>query len=875
MIINLFFDTFCIFALDKITLMKLLILIALILSCSIAYTQIDLTSSVNHSYDFPFEIGMESNYFQSIYHKDEIKGAGNITGIKLYVSEGFYLGGNDDFEVYLGETSSNNFQNIGLIDTSLLELVSDTSVQITKVWGTDYIQIDFPVPYSYSGNSNLVVGIKEKGNGKYYGDYHEGFYWSYRNGATRRTWSVNGDIDLSLQGPNSKVDKLLQLTLLGINQSCPKPKNVSPVDITQTDLFLTWEDPISSGDYQIKYGLVNFMNSGSGTVLTSSIDSALILGLTSATRYESYIRNVCGVGDTSAWVGPVYFITECATQPTPFLEDFDGNASCWHYRKGRLDTNSRLEFINQTGIYLVGGQTGFNQYQTNFREWIVSPSIQVSGSNMQVNFDLKNEYVWDGKYYSSAWAEDDTLNFVISYDNGETWDKSNVLAQWSINHLPADSYENVSIPIPSTNGPVKFGFYNINTIANSYSIIGIDNFRIEQIPSCKRPNRLHVKYADDKNIFLEWEDTISNQWEVAYGLDGFSIGTGQDTIISNKELQITNLLPDETYDIYIRTKCGSINSPWYGALPVHTECPSDTVNYTFSNDCWTTGIGILTDSTQMIAKSSNWDMNVLSSSMDLRYFAVNDWLISPSISLSGNGDYLKCKIRNVDYNINQYYGWGIDDTVAIVISTDNGITWDINNALEIYTFSNRPNLSDFYQMYDLSAYTGKIKIGFYVSSKNKDGGMKIFVENFYLGQVPSCSAPSNFSLANIQGNSVDVLVNHILPVQGYEVSIVNAGSQPNVSNVVYSTIDSVHVSGLSPNTNYHVYVRNVCSSSDVSMWQGSLFFKTPCGVEPLPYTEYFSSTWPSCWEEAQGVLSDSTVFTSTSIQIITESLFFT
>lgn len=844
--------------------MKLIISILFLFVLGSINSQIKLNTSFNTSHDFPFYVGKSSNYFQSIYSKDEINGSGNITGIKLFVSEGQTLGGLGDFEIYLGETATVNFQNVGFIDTAVLDLVFDSTVVISNVWGKDFIQINFSVPFAYSGNDNLIIGIKESGNGNYYGDQHEGFYHTNGHLNTRRISSLNGEVDLSSTTLGTLEDELLQITLLGINQTCPKPQEVKPVLITQTDLFLRWEDSNNAGNYQINYGLPGFNNSGLGTSISSTIDSALITGLSSGTRYESYVRSVCGVGDTSQWVGPIYFITDCPSFQMPYLEDFNGTtAPCWNYRKGRLENNTSLDFIDETGINVFNGQTEFTQLFLNEREWIISPSLQVSGSNNHVNFDIRNTAYWNGGTASSAWSYDDSLLLVVSYDDGETWDRSNVLAQWHINHLPADKYENVSVPIPNVNGTVKFGFYHVNSLVNSYSFIRIDNFKLEQIPNCRRPSRLQVQYTDDESIFLTWEDTLASEWEVEYGLSGFTIGTGEDTTINTTDVQLTNLLPSESYEIYLRAKCGNQNSAWYGGLEASTKCESDTVNYSFDDDCWTSSSGKISDSTIMRSNTSSWDMNIIGSSLDMRYFGVNDWLISPTISLSGAGDFLKCRLRYVDYHINEFYSWGIDDTLAIVISTDNGKTWDINNSLEIFTYTHKPDLTDFYQLYDLSSYTGDIKVGFYASSKNKDGGMKVFLENIYIGQVPTCISPSNFMVTNIEANNADVIVDHIFPVQGYEVSIVTAGSQPNSNTAIFSNIDSIHVTGLNPGTSYHVFVRNVCAVGDTSDWQGSIYFKTPCGIETLPYTENFSYNWPNCWGEGQGILSDSTEFTTT------------
>ncbi|MFK7948609.1 MAG: fibronectin type III domain-containing protein [Saprospiraceae bacterium] len=114
--------------------------------------------------------------------------------------------------------------------------------------------------------------------------------------------------------------------------SCPKPESLTSGTITTTSATLGWTETGSATAWDLKV-----QAAGTGTPITfgvvASSTSENITGLTDNTDYEFYVRAVCGVGDTSEWVGPHYFTTLCIAA-TDFSEDFDATAvaavpDCW------------------------------------------------------------------------------------------------------------------------------------------------------------------------------------------------------------------------------------------------------------------------------------------------------------------------------------------------------------------------------------------------------------------------------------------------------------------------------------------------------------------------------------------------------------------
>ena len=103
--------------------------------------------------------------------------------------------------------------------------------------------------------------------------------------------------------------------------ACLGPNSLAQDSATTTSIDLSWMTGGAS-DWQIEYGTQGFLI-GTGTQVTVATNSNYSLtSLTQATCYDFYVRDSCGPGNVSGWVGPV---TMCTAWPTPYLETYDSN----------------------------------------------------------------------------------------------------------------------------------------------------------------------------------------------------------------------------------------------------------------------------------------------------------------------------------------------------------------------------------------------------------------------------------------------------------------------------------------------------------------------------------------------------------------------
>ena len=114
--------------------------------------------------------------------------------------------------------------------------------------------------------------------------------------------------------------------------TCTRPVAVSVDSVYDDQIDLTWTGALGAGEYVVvEYGLSGF---GLGTGDTSWVYDTIaqIDGLLDASSYDFYLTKVCGVGNSSAVVGPVSATTLCGPNPytAPYFEDLEsGLPACW------------------------------------------------------------------------------------------------------------------------------------------------------------------------------------------------------------------------------------------------------------------------------------------------------------------------------------------------------------------------------------------------------------------------------------------------------------------------------------------------------------------------------------------------------------------
>lgn len=95
-------------------------------------------------------------------------------------------------------------------------------------------------------------------------------------------------------------------------------------------------------------------------------------------------------------------------------------------------------------------------------------------------------------------------------------------------------------------------------------------FTFTTLPVCIAPDSLQLHSVSSSTITVEWLDNGETAFQVEYGESGFTLGTGETIDLSDSLIEIGNLLPSTTYEIYVRANCGSDGFSQYSDALVAT-----------------------------------------------------------------------------------------------------------------------------------------------------------------------------------------------------------------------------------------------------------------------------------------------------------------
>ncbi|MDW9381813.1 T9SS type A sorting domain-containing protein [Chryseobacterium sp. JV558] len=142
--------------------MKKILFVCLLMISIVLSAQIKLGAGSTDTGNAPVNSGFTFSYSQQIYTKQEINAdaAGNITGLKFYLTPSANPSYLSNWVVYLGHTTKNSLDyQIGWIPVG--EMTQVYSGTVTNVNGV--VEVTFATPFPYDNVRNLVVAVDENG----------------------------------------------------------------------------------------------------------------------------------------------------------------------------------------------------------------------------------------------------------------------------------------------------------------------------------------------------------------------------------------------------------------------------------------------------------------------------------------------------------------------------------------------------------------------------------------------------------------------------------------------------------------------------------------------------------------------------------------
>lgn len=631
------------------------------------------------------------------------------------------------------------------------------------------------------------------------------------------------------------------------NSTCNFPSDIVVSGITANSVEVSWIAGGTETSWEI---FVQPAGSGepTGSGITTTSNPYVVTGLTAITDYEVYIRSDCGPDGFSIWAGPVNFQSACDVFIPEYVEDFttiipncwdeagDGDATSGPTNLGGGDWNPD-GFLNNgfTGAYKI------NLWQAFKSDWILSPQFDLTGGPFQLDFDF-GIMQFGSATNAGTLGSDDTVDVLISADNGITW--TSLLTFDNTSVIPATGTQ-VVVDLTAYSGQiVQFGILGSEGTVDDPedNDVFVDNFRVRAIPSCQEPTGLTVDNITATSADISWTPGgTETAWEVVVQPVGAGVPTGPGTATTDNPYTATGLTPVTDYEVWVRADCGGTDglSSWVGPVNFLSACDVFVPDYlesfgTIIPNCWdeATDGDATTGPTGLGAGA--WAPDGFLNNGFTGAYKINlwqafksDWILSPQFDLTGGPFQVDFDFGIMQFGSSTNAGTlGSDDTVQLLISTDNGATWT-----SLLTFDNTSVIpaTGTQVVFDLTAYSGQIvQFGILGSEGTVDDteDNDVFVDNFRVRAIPSCQEPTGLTVANVTGTTADISWTAGGPETSWEYVVQPLGTgQPTGSGVTVTTT-TVNETGLTFETAYEVWVRADCGVDGFSSWVGPVEFTT-------------------------------------------------
>jgi hypothetical protein len=653
--------------------------------------------------------------------------------------------------------------------------------------------------------------------------------------------------------------------------ACAAPTALTTNSVTSNSANLAWTASSSapSGGYQYEIRTSGAAGSGTTGLATSGnigagVVTASATGLSPQTAYSAYVRSNCGAGVFSNWTAAANFTTPCVNSALPITEGFNvaattsASPSCWSQQNvsGTLAIYQTITSPGPSGtspvapLYEGSGMVFYNSYSNSTSTRLVSPPITTTGVT---SVDVK--FQW---YYSSNGGATLYLTEGVTVQwsaDGITWNDftNNFVRRYGA----TTGWAPVLMTLPAGAGNLPKLYVGFKLTGNGGYDTYMDAVAITATPTCIAPTGLASSAVTNNSASISWAASTTapaNGYEYYYATTNTaptaatapsgSVGAGVLTAT------LSGLTSNTNYYFWVRSVCsGTDTSAWsLTSGTFKTQCdPTTSFSENFDGvtapalpSCWSSimrGANVAGNVPTVGTATTNFSSPNGVQIYNSGTTSVDDLiLVSPPVSNLGTGTY---ELR--------FYAKNSVDTQDIQVGTLNN-----NTSTAVFTPLQTVDINTTWTEYTVSfaGYTGTDTfIG--IRRLSTSTFTYVYLDNMVWEPIPTCFKPTAVTVSNT--TSTSATIGWTAPTQGtpasYEYEVRTSGAAGSgttglfTSGTVNAPTASVAISGLTPETQYTVYVRTFCGGTDNSIWTNATNLFTGACLPTGTVTSYWISNF--------------------------------
>lgn len=550
--------------------------------------------------------------------------------------------------------------------------------------------------------------------------------------------------------------------------SCAQPYGLTVTGVGSDSVSLTWNSTNANSVWEVYCDSVPMNSDMNGMLQLVTNDTTTVNGLLGGVQYYFYVRSDCG-GEYSEWTGPITAIP-----------------NVWNMRANQYDT------IQMCGgmIYDDGGISGnYSNSQTS--------ELVVFANDSSMGVALTGTY-----------ATETNWDKIYIYDGAGT--TGTLLAECT-------GSGSVNVESSSSNGALTIRMTSDGSVNGSGFAFSVTCFP----NGCPAVDSLSIDTVGTNDITLSWSPAGNeNSWEIQYGTSAFTWGDSTVTSITatSSTHTVTGLNANTRYFFAVAADCDETTSaPRYihtrtacgGITPMPYATNLEDVDEGDIPGCWER---VTIDTTLPTVYPAVYMSSSLAHSGSA-YLEMHSQTGQPQIIALPEMDSLNT--LKIEFFATTFSNQMALLEIGVIEDSTFVVTDTVQVTASAYAFM--PTYLP-YTSY-MTGYNGTGNRIALRASSIGSGSYTLYADNFIVSHAPACPPPTNFNSISNTATSVTLSWTGN-GATSWEIFYDTVGTAPADSATgTLVTATPYTVTGLTPATYYHFFIRSNCGDSH-SDWQG-------------------------------------------------------